>query len=147
VNKAQTQRIASPIVFLTVLMLNACTTAGPDFEEPEVAWLNDWQPNLYGQIENAEQQTEVDLRFWWRLFNDPVLNGPIETARREIPALRIAGLPILESRAVLGIADSNLYPQLQLGGAVTYVSGQQRVGQADIRDQSLTRYQATFDFG
>jgi outer membrane protein TolC len=148
VNKAQTQRIALPIVFLTVLMLNACTTVGPDFEEPEVAWLNDWQPDLYGQIGNAEQQTEVDLRFWWRLFNDPVLNGLIETARRENPALRIAGLRILESRAVLGIAGSNLYPQLQqLGGAVTYVSGQQRIGQAENRDQRLARYQATFDFG
>ncbi len=112
-------------------MLHACTTVGPDFEEPEVAWLNDWQPDLYGQIENAEQQTEVDLRFWWRLFNDPVLNGLIETARRENPSLRIAGLRILESRAVLGIADSNLYPQLhQLGGAVTYVSEQQYGRQA-----------------
>jgi NodT family efflux transporter outer membrane factor (OMF) lipoprotein len=77
-----------------------------------------------------------------------VLNGLIETARRENPALRIAGLRILESRAVLGIAGSNLYPQLhQLGGAVTYVSGQQRIGQADNRDQRLARYQATFDFG
>jgi outer membrane protein TolC len=131
-----------------MLMLNACTTLGPDFEEPEVAWLNDWQPDLYGQIGNAEQQTEVDLRFWWRLFNDPVLNGLIGTARRESPSLRIAGLRILESRAVLGIAGSNLYPQLQqLGGAVTYVSKRPLSGQAVDQDQSLTSYQATFDFG
>lgn len=127
-------------------MLNACTTLGPDFEEPEVAWLKDWHSDLYGQIGNAEQQTDVELRFWWRLFNDPVLNGLIETARRENPSLRIAGLRILESRAVLGIAGGNLYPQLQLGSAVNYVNEQQRGGQADDQ-QSLTSYQATFDFG
>src|SRR5215217_7026870 len=130
-----------------VLMLNACTTLGPDFEEPDVAWLNAWQSDLYGQMGNAEQQTEVDLRFWWRLFNDPVLNDLIGTARRENISLRVAGLRILEGRALLGIAGSNLYPQLQLGGTVNYVNKQQRGGQADDQLQSLTNYQAAFNFG
>jgi hypothetical protein len=29
------------------LTLSACTTLGPDFQEPEVAWLHDWQPSAY----------------------------------------------------------------------------------------------------
>jgi len=130
-----------------VLALNACVTVGPDFEEPDVAWLNDWQSDLYGQIGEPEQQTRTDLRFWTQLFNDPVLNELVETARRENPSLRIAGLRVLESRALLGIAGSSRYPQLQqVSSAVAYVNEQQSGGQAP-QDQSLASYQAAFDFG
>ena len=132
---------------MIVLSLNACVTVGPDFEEPDVAWLSDWQSDLYGQIGQPEQQTRTDLRFWTQLFNDPVLNDLVETARRENPSLRIAGLRVLESRALLGIAGSNRYPQLQqVSGAVSYVNEQQSGGEAP-QDQSLTSYQAAFDFG
>ena len=132
---------------MIVLSLNACVTVGPDFEEPDVAWLSDWQSDLYGQIGQPQQQTRTDLRFWTQLFNDPVLNDLVETARRENPSLRIAGLRVLESRALLGIAGSNRYPQLQqVSGAVSYVNEQQSGGEAP-QDQSLTSYQAAFDFG
>ena len=40
-----------------------------------MAWLKEWQSDLYGQLESPEQQTQVDLRFWWHAFNDPVLNA------------------------------------------------------------------------
>ena len=43
----------------------------PDYQEPDVAWLNDWAFDLYGQIQRTEQQTETDLRFWTQLFNEP----------------------------------------------------------------------------
>ncbi len=129
------------------MVLSACVTVGPDFEEPDVSWLNDWQSDLYGQIGQPEQQTRTDLRFWTQRFNDPVLNELVETARRENPSLRIAGLRVLESRALLGIAGSNRYPQLQqVSGAVAYVNEQQSGGAAP-QDQSLTSYQAAFDFG
>jgi NodT family efflux transporter outer membrane factor (OMF) lipoprotein len=147
VHTAQEKRIAGSFVAVISLALNACVTVGPDFEEPDVAWLNDWQSDLYGQIGQPEQQTRTDLRFWTQLFNDPVLNGLVETARRENPSLRIAGLRILESRALLGVAGSSRYPQLQqVSGAVAYVNEQQSGGQAP-KDQSLTSYQAAFDFG
>jgi NodT family efflux transporter outer membrane factor (OMF) lipoprotein len=147
VHTAQEKRIAGSFVAVMSLALNACVTVGPDFEEPDVAWLNDWQSDLYGQIGQPEQQTRTDLRFWTQLFNDPVLNGLVETARRENPSLRIAGLRILESRALLGVAGSSRYPQLQqVSGAVAYVNEQQSGGQAP-KDQSLTSYQAAFDFG
>ncbi|HEX5939953.1 MAG TPA: TolC family protein [Dehalococcoidia bacterium] len=145
---AQLRRIATAGACVTLLMSSACTTLGPDYEEPEVAWLNDWQSDLYGQIGAPEKQAEVDLSFWWRLFDDPVLNDLIETARRENPTLRIAGLRILESRAVLGIASSNRYPQLQqLSGAATRADRELKGGQAADRNQSYTAYQASFDVG
>ena len=130
------------------LALNACTTLGPDYEEPEVAWLADWQSDLYGQIGSPQRETELDLGFWWQLFNDPTLNQLVETARRENPSLRIAGLRILEARAVLGIAGSTLYPQVQqVSGAVSLVDTEESDGPTINGDQSFTAYGAGFDLG
>jgi len=126
--------------------LNACTTLGPDYREPEIAWLSDWQPDLYGQTAAPEPGTGADLRFWWELFDDPALNSLIEAARRENPSLRIAGLRILESRAVLGIAGSGLYPQVQqLGGAISYVNTRQRGGALPDDDQNMVSNQTGFN--
>lgn len=95
-----------------------------------------------------DDTSEADHRFWWRQFNDPVLNGLIETAREENPSLRIAGLRILESRAQLGIAGSALYPQLQQGsGAVTYVNNRFHGGNSPDDSQSFVGYQTGFNIG
>jgi len=142
----QARGIGTAFVLATAMLLSACTTLGPDYKEPEVAWLKSWQSDLYGQLESPEQQTQVDLRFWWQAFNDPVLNGLIETARRENPSLRIAGLRILESRAVLGIASANQYPQLQqINGAATYVDNKQSGGAGPDLHQNYGAFSAGFD--
>lgn len=131
-----------------MLLLGACTLLGPDYSEPEIAWLDTWQTDLYGQTTSADQDIATDLAFWWQVFDDPVLNHLIETARQENPTLRIAGLRILESRAVLGIAGSNLYPQVQqFNSAVSYVNTRQHGGISAERSQDLTAYQASLDIG
>jgi NodT family efflux transporter outer membrane factor (OMF) lipoprotein len=50
---------------------------------------------------------------WWTVFNDPTLNGLIETAYRQNLDLRVAGTRILEARAQRNIAVGNLFPQQQ----------------------------------
>jgi NodT family efflux transporter outer membrane factor (OMF) lipoprotein len=133
-------------VIASAALLAGCTTLGPDYVEPDVGWLKSWQSDLYGQLDDAHRQTQVDLRFWWHAFNDPVLNDLIETARRENPSLRIAGLRIIESRAVLGIAGSNQYPQLQqIGGAASYVDNRESGGSGPDRDTQFTAFSAGFD--
>jgi NodT family efflux transporter outer membrane factor (OMF) lipoprotein len=90
----------------------------------------------------------MDLRFWWQIFNDPILNQLVETARRENPSLKIAGLRIFESRAYLNIAQSTLYPQLQqVSGSAVYANSRKHDGDASDRSQSLTNYQAGFSLG
>ncbi len=101
------------LVLAAVLSLGGCAAIGPDYEEPDVAWLEDWQTDLYGQVATPDKQAEADLRFWWHLFDDPVLNDLVDKARQENLSLRLAGLRILESRAAAGIAESTLYPQVQ----------------------------------
>lgn len=139
--------IVGASVLASAALLCGCVTLGPDYEEPQAAWLQDWQSDLYGQVvQDPAHQAQVDLRFWWKAFNDPVLDELIETARRENPSLRIAGLRILESRAVLGIAGANLAPQVQqLSGAASYVDQQRNGGQATDRDQHFAAYSVGFD--
>ena len=146
--KACKHRITLFVLIASALTLNGCTTLGPDYEEPEVGWLDEWQTTLYGQAGSQERQTASDLRFWWRVFDDPALNRLIETARRENRSLRIAGLRILESRAQLGIAGSALYPQVQqVTGAVGYVNTRQRGGGQPGSSQDFVSYQAGFNLG
>jgi NodT family efflux transporter outer membrane factor (OMF) lipoprotein len=131
-----------------LLTLTACTTLGPDYQEPNVAWLQDWQPSAYGATADQTAQKQVDLRFWWQLFNDPVLNQLIDVARRENLPLRIAGLRVFESRALLGIAGSSLYPQVQqVGGAINYVNNQFHGGEPPVSSQSFGNYNLGFNMG
>ncbi|MGY4517086.1 efflux transporter outer membrane subunit [Lysobacter sp. HA18] len=140
------RRIGTVLMLASVVLLQGCVTLGPDYREPDVVWLQSWQPGLYGEVANGDARTQVDLHFWWRAFNDPVLNGLIETARRENPSLRIAGLRILESRAVLGIAGSNQYPQVQrLSGSATYVDNRESGGAGPDTHQHVTAYNAGFE--
>lgn len=132
-------------------ILTACTIVGPDYEEPAVEWLQDWQPSAYGDLNGANEQSRInqtEIQFWWHLFNDPVLNALIIEARQENHSLRIAGLKIFESRARLAIADSSLYPQLQqLNGNVSSVNNQFHGGNAPDSSQSFISYQSGFNLG
>lgn len=120
----------------------ACTPLGPNFREPDVAWLADWQPELYRHDAGAS-----DLGRWWLRFDDPVLNQLIDTARRENPGLRIAGLRILESRAQLGIATGLQYPQLQQINASGAWVAQHRDGGLNSGDRDFRTGDASFDLG
>jgi len=141
-----------------LLVVGGCVTLGPDFEEPEVTWLADWQTDLYGRVQSSgESSTEAEpanaataeaLTNWWEIFNDPVLDDLIAEARQENLTLRLAGLRILESRAVLGIARSSQYPQLQqITGGVGYVNTRQDGGSAPDSDTDFAAYDAGFNLG
>ena len=134
----------SPSVLLRLLLLPAilvllggCATLGPDFEEPRSNWLDDWKPALHGIAASADQATEQpELAFWWRMFNDPVLNDLIRQAHDNNPQLRIAALRIFESRALAGIAGSSLYPQVQqFSGSATYVKS--LIQESTSREETL----------
>jgi NodT family efflux transporter outer membrane factor (OMF) lipoprotein len=131
-----------------IVMLDACTTLGPEFEKPEISWLDTWETDLYGRVVATEEPVDLQLHQWWSIFNDPILDELIETANQRNPSLQIAGLKILESRAVLGIATGSRYPQLQqIGASAAYINTQQNGGQLAGSDQELLAYQSDFTIG
>jgi len=90
---------------------------GPDFQTPEAPVADEWLETSDPQV-NTQAEEYSD---WWTVFNDPVLDHIIELAYQQNLPLQIAGIRILESRALLGIAIGSQYPQQQqVGGGITY---------------------------
>lgn len=119
-------RLISTII--TVMVLSGCAAVGPDFVAPEAPLPEDWT-----EIQDAGlRATEFELVEWWRVFDDPVLDRLVDTARQQNYTLELAGLKVLESRAQLGIATGLRYPQQQLAaGGVTRVSPSENAGQGN----------------
>lgn len=96
-----------------LLALGACTMVGPDFVTPEApqseAWLEEGDDRV--------KREETDISKWWEVFNDPILSELINKAAAQNLDLQTAGLRIIESRASLGIAIGNQFPQSQDIGA------------------------------
>jgi NodT family efflux transporter outer membrane factor (OMF) lipoprotein len=129
------------------MLTAACTTLGPDYAEPEAEWLQEWQTDLYGEVGDAEKRSSLDVQNWWLRFDDPVLTALIEDARVENPTLQIAGLAILQSRAQLGIADANRYPQSQQATGSAQIIDRQESGGAANNDDTFRSYQAGVGLG
>ncbi len=111
------QKILWGLSGVLLLCLNACTTLGPDFSPPRADLSPQW-------VEAGDSRLKADaaeLRDWWKVFDDPILDALIDEAAAGNIPLKIAGVRIYQARAVLGIAVGELYPQLQQGfGSLSY---------------------------
>ena len=97
------------LLIISLILISGCSMVGPDFVKPEAPLEKDWL-----ESNDPRLRTEsADYRDWWTLFNDPILTTLVESAYRQNLPLQIAGLRILEARAVLGITTGNIYPQVQ----------------------------------
>ena len=110
-------RVCRPLltVLLAAMLQAGCTMVGPDFEKPQTPQVEDWTND-----NPVITRDSVELSEWWKVFEDPVLDGLIEQAFQQNLTLQITGLRILEARARLGIAEGNKYPQQQqIGGTAS----------------------------
>jgi NodT family efflux transporter outer membrane factor (OMF) lipoprotein len=82
---------------------------GPNYARPAAAVANDW-------IDAADPRLRrecIDYSYWWRQFNDPLLDSLVQRATNQNLTLRAAGFQIMEARARRQIAAGSLFPQLQ----------------------------------
>ena len=112
------------LIWLISALLVGCTTVGPDYREPDLAALGEIEQDLYGVVVTVDSAQSSELSSWWLQYQDPTLTELIEIARQENPSLRIAGLRVVESRALAAAAGATLYPQVQTVDAS--VSGARR---------------------
>ena len=99
-----------------LLTLTGCAV-GPHYVKPVLKVNDHWSATDSPQIST---QAAADSA-WWKAFNDPALERLIQLAYSQNLPLQVAGLRIMEARAVLGIAIGNQYPQQQQ--AVANVTG------------------------
>ncbi|MGH8389899.1 MAG: efflux transporter outer membrane subunit [Pseudomonas sp.] len=128
-----------------VLVLAGCVRLGPDFQPPGEAWVDHWNTPA---LEHASQRAvHPDLRQWWQVFADPVLDQLIAESDAHNSSLKIAGLRVMEARAQLGIAQSNLYPQLQQVSADSLYVKRRQYGGNNPVDRNFWQHSAGFDVG
>ncbi|WP_426204462.1 TolC family protein [Pseudomonas sp. TWP3-1] len=133
------------LLLLGVLGLGGCMRLGPDFQAPAEAWSKQWNSPALEQA--SERGAYPDLRQWWQVFADPILDQLISAAEAHNSSLKIAGLRVLEARAQLGIAESGRYPQLQQASADSLYIDRRQSGGSNPQDLHFWQHSAAFDVG
>jgi NodT family efflux transporter outer membrane factor (OMF) lipoprotein len=105
------------LVLVPVLLAFAGCMVGPNYQRPKVSVSPSW-----GETGDQRVRTEsTTYRDWWSAFNDPALDRLIARAYRDNLTLQQAGVRVLQSRAQLGIAVGEIFPQTQQAiGSVQY---------------------------
>src|SRR6266540_3731550 len=122
---------------IVALSSTGCTMVGPDYVRPPAPTAANWMETN----EPAVKHEPAEVSTWWTVFNDPVLNTLVETAYRQNPSLRTAGVRVLEAQARRGIAIGQLFPQQQeaFGDATTNEISENRA------NRNTPGLQTTFD--
>ncbi len=108
---------AVSLLIVTLALAAASCKVGPNYSTPAAKVAGHWQETL--AVTN--QACGAAEEYWWRNFNDPVLDRLIDSAFRNNLSLQVAGVRILQARAQLNKSIGNLFPQQQnISGAVNY---------------------------
>ncbi|MGJ0514678.1 MAG: TolC family protein [Methylomicrobium sp.] len=94
---------------LTITLLNACTPTRVS-DHVKLADMNSWHHKPADPVE----VTRTDLTSWWEGFKDPLLNELIIKALNANHDLRIAKARVREAGTLVTIAESALYPSIDL---------------------------------
>lgn len=82
---------------------------GPNYRRPPAPVAPQWIDAADKRVRSATE----DMSRWWAVFNDPVLDGLVQTSYRQNLTVREAGFRVLQARAQYGIARGGLFPQQQ----------------------------------
>ena len=142
--KSHSQAFLLVLLVTATLWLSGCMMVGPHYVRPPAPTADQW-------IETGEQSMKresADGGAWWTVFSDPVLTTLVETAYRQNPSLRAAGVRVLEAQARRGIAIGTLFPQQQDAFGV-YSSNELSENRTNQSSSLLTRdfddWQVGFD--
>ena len=106
---------------MLALALAGCTTVGPDYQAPADAVAE--RPGARAPFAQAQervfQQDAVPGR-WWRLYNDPVLDGLVERALSTNTDLRVASANLERAQAALRETQAQQQPSLGVNASPTF---------------------------
>ena len=132
----------SVAAFLGALALAGCAV-GPNYVKPPLKVNPSWNMPSGPQVSTLSAAADSA---WWKAFNDPTLEQLIQLAYSQNLPLQVAGLRIMESRALLGIAVGNQYPQLQQAFATASgISLSENVANNQDFDRDFADVQLGFD--
>jgi outer membrane protein, multidrug efflux system len=124
---------------LAAMLLTACTTVGPSYQQPNPAMPSRWSESGANISVRAE---EIDA--WWTQFRDPHLDALIKSAIEANQDLRIAETRIREARAERRMTASMGTPGV--GASSVYTNS--RTGENTSSGKTnMDLFQAGFDVG
>lgn len=94
-------------------VLSGCTV-GPDYEPPTTHMPDRWNQSLLRGVSDGS----ADMRTWWALLDDPILDGLIVRATRGNLDLKQAVSRLLEARAQVGLAAGQELPSVEAQGDI-----------------------------
>jgi NodT family efflux transporter outer membrane factor (OMF) lipoprotein len=114
---------------------------GPDFHRPTAPVAKQWAEAPTTQVSTTQPAPAE----WWKGFNDPVLDKLVTTAYGQNLSLQVAGLRVLESRALRGIEVGRFFPQVQQLNASYTQNGFSKNDAAAIRPRFFSANAVSFD--
>ena len=104
----------APVAWALALSLLAGCAVGPDYAPPETQMPDRW----HQQLVRGLSEGRADLRTWWVLLDDRVLDRLIAEATRGNLDLKRAVSRLLEARAQVGLAAGEELPSIETQGEV-----------------------------
>ena len=126
-------RLAIPAALLAA----AGCAVGPDYQPPPLQAPAAWT--------SPADAGAADLSRWWTVFRDPILDRLVERAVAANLDLRVATARVREARAVVGVAQGRLLPEVAAGGSYGRTRLSENALQFPIDPLTTSRYAAGFD--
>ena len=118
-------------LILCLLMVTACTPAGPDYQRPDLDPKGPWQsPMIRGLTQ--EQAAPERLAQWWQIFEDPILSDLIHQAIRANLDLRLALERVTQYRALRKIEGAQTLPSLDTNAGASRTGTSNEKGKGTI---------------
>lgn len=108
--------LAAAVASTALALLVAGCTVGPDYVRPELA--TD-MPESFVADTTARRDSIPSLDQWWTAFGDTVLDGLVDEALAGNLDIQAAAARVLEARALLGGAQSDRWPTIEVGGTAS----------------------------
>lgn len=132
-----------PFAAALIAMLAACSAVGPDYHVPEQAAVNRPQANApFAGADDSRVFLDAAVPGqWWRLYDDPTLNGLVEKALSANTDLRVAAANLERADAIVREARAQTRPGISLSASPTFghVSGVQELA-PDFRPPNQWSY-------
>lgn len=99
---------AGATALATAIVLTGCAAVGPDYKVPDHAMVNDPRANgaFLPEGKGAAYATSPVRDDWWKLYNDPTLDGLERQALQANASLRTADANLRRAGALLAAAEA-----------------------------------------
>jgi NodT family efflux transporter outer membrane factor (OMF) lipoprotein len=111
-----TRRLLSLLAAPAASLVTAACAVGPNYAPPQTP--PSAAPSFIGASTPLVSATTPAEAQWWRLYDDPVLNGLVADALAANTDIRVALAHLERARAELGLARTAFLPQTQITGGV-----------------------------